>query len=56
MVILLASLIAGRPDIGLIAGAWWTILSLLVHMVQVLQLVQARRAGRPITSWLEQKA
>ena len=56
MVILLASLIAGRPDIGLIAVAWWTILSLVVHVVQVVQLVRARRAGRPITSWLEQKA
>lgn len=54
MVILFVSLIAGRPDIGLIAVAWWTILSLLVHMVQVAQLVQARKAGRPITSWLEQ--
>lgn len=53
MVILFISLIAGRPDIGLIAVAWWTILSLLVHVVQVIQLVQARKAGRPITSWLE---
>lgn len=54
MVILFISMIAGRPDLGLIAVAWWTILSLLVHVVQVMQLVQARKAGKPISSWLEQ--
>ncbi len=54
MVILVASLIAGRPDLGLVAIAWWTILSLGVHVVQVVQLIVARKAGRSITSWLEQ--
>lgn len=54
MLILVVSLLAGRPDLGLIAVAWWTIISLVVHMVQVVQLVLARNAGQPITSWLEQ--
>lgn len=54
MVILVMSLFAGRPDIGLIAVAYWTILSLVVHVVQVLQLLPVLRRGQSIASWLEQ--
>jgi phosphatidylglycerophosphate synthase len=52
MVILLASLIAGRPDWGLLAVAAWTLISLLVHLVQLIQAMAARAAGRPVVSWL----
>jgi phosphatidylglycerophosphate synthase len=52
MVILLAFLIAGRPDWGLVAVAAWTLISLAVHMVQLVQAVTARAAGRPVVSWL----
>ena len=53
MVILFASVIAGRPDIGLIAVAWWTMLSLLFHAVRLVQAIAAARAGRAMTSWLQ---
>lgn len=56
MVILVVSLLFGRPDLGLIALAWWTILSLVVHGVQVVQMLSARARGTEIRSWLEQKA
>ncbi len=52
MVILLAFLIAGRPDWGLIAVAIWTLASLVVHMVQLMQALIARARGRPVVSWL----
>jgi phosphatidylglycerophosphate synthase len=52
MVILLAALIIGRPDWGLVAVAAWTLLSLLVHMVQLIQAMAAKAAGRPVVSWL----
>lgn len=52
MVILLAALIAGRPDWGLVALAAWTLISLVVHMVQLVQATAARAAGRPVVSWL----
>ncbi|TDN83655.1 CDP-alcohol phosphatidyltransferase family protein [Stakelama pacifica] len=53
MILLVGSLVFGRPDIGLILVAWWTGLSLLVHFWQVItaELQQAR--GEPVTSWLE---
>tara|TARA_R110000782_G_scaffold78276_9_gene155583 strand:+ start:15657 stop:16715 length:1059 start_codon:yes stop_codon:yes gene_type:complete len=54
MAILVISLIAGRPDIGLIAVAGWTIISLIVHAVQLAQITIARSRGQTITSWLEQ--
>ncbi|MEV5033753.1 CDP-alcohol phosphatidyltransferase family protein [Sphingobium sp. LMC3-1-1.1] len=53
MVILFFALLAGRPDIGLIALAWWTILSLIVHVVRLMQAYAAKRSGRPIVSWME---
>jgi phosphatidylglycerophosphate synthase len=52
MVILLAALIVGRPDWGLVAVAAWTLISLLVHLVQLVQAMAARAAGRPVVSWL----
>jgi len=52
-VILFFALLAGRPDIGLIALAWWTILSLIVHAVRLMQAYAAKRSGRPIVSWME---
>ena len=52
--ILFFATLAGRPDIGLIAVAWWTVISLLVHAVQLVQAYAQRRAGRPIVSWMEE--
>jgi phosphatidylglycerophosphate synthase len=52
MVILLVSLIAGRPDLGLVAVGWWTLISLIVHLVRLAQAVAMRMQGRPVTSWL----
>jgi phosphatidylglycerophosphate synthase len=52
MVILFASLLLGRPDLGLIAVAAWTLISLAVHLVQLGQALVHRARGRPVTSWL----
>jgi len=54
MVILFVSLLFGRPDIGLIALAWWTIISLVVHAVRLAQAYGVKRVGQPIVSWMEQ--
>ena len=56
MVILFVALLAGRPDLGLIALAWWTVISLIVHAVRLVQAYGEKRAGRPIVSWMEAKA
>ncbi len=56
MVILVISLIFGRPDIGIVALAWWTVLSLLVHTVQLIQMLLVRRRGEEIRSWLAEAA
>jgi phosphatidylglycerophosphate synthase len=55
MAILFFALLAGRPDLGLIAVAWWTVISLIVHAVRLMQAYAARRAGSPIVSWMEQE-
>jgi phosphatidylglycerophosphate synthase len=52
MVILLAFLIVRRPDWGIEAVAIWTLLSLLVHVLQLVQALFARAQGRPVVSWL----
>lgn len=54
MILLFVSMIFGRPDIGLLAVAWWTLISLAVHMVQILQAWMVQWRGGKIISWLEQ--
>ncbi|SCW37291.1 Phosphatidylglycerophosphate synthase [Sphingobium faniae] len=56
MAILFVALLSGRPDIGLIAVAWWTAISLLVHAVRLAQAYGAKRSGQPIVSWMEAQA
>lgn len=52
MVILFVATIFGRPDLGLIAVAWWTVLSCAVHMVQLGRAMAVRSRGGAIVSWL----
>lgn len=52
MVILFAAMLFGRPDVGLVAVAGWTAISLLVHFTQLVQAMVARAGGREIRSWL----
>ena len=53
LILLTASVLAGRPDAGLLAVAVWTILSTIFHVVRIAQGVAARAAGHPPVSWLE---
>lgn len=52
MVILFVSMLFSRPDLGLIAVAWWTAISCLVHAVRLVQAWIERARGGTITSWL----
>lgn len=52
MVILFAAMVFSRPDLGLIAVAWWTALSCLIHAVRLVQAWIVRARGGTITSWL----
>ena len=52
MVILFASLLFGRPDIGIVAVAVWTAVSCLVHLVRLFQALARQRKGETIRSWL----
>ncbi|WP_428383320.1 CDP-alcohol phosphatidyltransferase family protein [Nevskia ramosa] len=51
LVILTPFALVGRPDLGILLVALWTALSLVVHAVQILQGLAARRHG-PLRSWL----
>ncbi|MPZ44793.1 MAG: CDP-alcohol phosphatidyltransferase family protein [Betaproteobacteria bacterium] len=51
LVILTVAAVAGRPDIGIVAVAVWTMLSLLIHTVRLTQAAWVRRQ-RPLRSWL----
>ncbi|HEU4959729.1 MAG TPA: CDP-alcohol phosphatidyltransferase family protein [Sphingomonas sp.] len=52
MVILFASMLVARPDLGIIAVAAWTALSLVVHLVRLIQAFLLRQGGGAVTSWL----
>jgi phosphatidylglycerophosphate synthase len=52
MVILVAALLFGRPDVGIELVALWTIVSLIFHAVRLAQAEVKREQGQTITSWL----
>jgi phosphatidylglycerophosphate synthase len=52
MLMLTVSLVAGRPDLGLVAVAAWTVLSTVILLVRVLQGLRAKRRGESLRSWL----
>lgn len=54
MAILFVSMLFSRPDLGLIAVAWWTAISCLVHAVRLVQAWACRARGGTITSWLSE--
>ena len=51
LLLLTVAVLVGRPDLGILAVAVWTVLSLVVHAVRILQAAVARRNG-PLRSWL----
>jgi len=52
MVILVAAMLAGRPDIGILAVAVWTAASLLFHFVRMVQAELTRAKTGKVVSWL----
>jgi phosphatidylglycerophosphate synthase len=52
MVILFAGLLIGRPDWGIIGVAAWTAISLVVHLVRLVQAMAAKSRGATLVSWL----
>jgi hypothetical protein len=52
MALLMVGAIAGRPDLGFLAVAAWTIVSLGFHAVRLVQAALFRRRGGEIKSWL----
>ena len=54
MVLLFVATLFARPDIGLIAVAWWTAISCAVHAVRAVQAWRLRARGGTIVSWLSE--
>ena len=52
LILLTVSLVAGRPDLGLVAVAVWTIVSSLLLLLRVLLALRARIVSGPLRSWL----
>lgn len=51
LLILSASLLVGRPDVGISVVAIWTVVCLELHALRIVQAAFARRHG-PLRSWL----
>ncbi|MFP5469914.1 MAG: CDP-alcohol phosphatidyltransferase family protein, partial [Alphaproteobacteria bacterium] len=52
LVILMASAMLGRPDIGMILVAIWTLACIGVHFAQIGQAIGYKLRREPIRSWL----
>lgn len=55
LAILTVTTIAGYPDVGFIAVAGWTVISLIFHTVRLLQAAVVRMRGGQVVSWLTQE-
>lgn len=51
LLLLSASVLFGRPDLGILAVAIWTVLCLIIHALRLIQALLAKRRG-PLRSWL----
>lgn len=51
LLLLTIATVFGRPDIGLIGVAVWTVVCLILHGLQLAQALAAKRSG-PLTSWM----
>jgi phosphatidylglycerophosphate synthase len=56
LAIMTVAVMAGRPDVGLLAVAVWTIVSLMFHFLRIGQAIQRERRGARIESWLAEPA
>ena len=54
LVLLTISAVAGRPDVGLIAVAVWTSISLVLHTFQLFHAFAAKNRYGRITSWMSE--
>ncbi len=52
MVILFTALVVLRPDWGIVGVAAWTAISLVVHLVRLVQAMIRKARGEAIVSWL----
>jgi phosphatidylglycerophosphate synthase len=52
LALLMVATLAGRPDVGLVAVAVWTLVSTAFHAVRIVQAFAERGAGRAPRSWL----
>ena len=51
LIMLTVAALVGRPDLGMLAVAAWTVASIAVHGVRIVQAFWAARRG-PLTSWM----
>ena len=53
LILLTVSLLAGRPDIGLIAVAVWTVVAALILLVRLATAGYERATTGPLAPWLQ---
>lgn len=54
VLILTIALAFGRPDVGILLVAAWSIISLLFHLVRLAVAIVVRMQGKPIVSWMSE--
>jgi phosphatidylglycerophosphate synthase len=56
LAIMTVAVIAGRTDLGFLAVAVWTLLSLAFHFARIGQAMALKARGKPVQSWLMEQA
>jgi len=53
LILMMVFAIFGRPDLGLLAVIAWILICLVIHAIQIIQLLFAKRAGQSLVSWMD---
>ena len=56
LLLLTAALLIGRPDLGILLVAAWTLFSIAFHVVRVLQALLQQRRGQAVVVWQASKS
>jgi phosphatidylglycerophosphate synthase len=56
LAIMTVAVFAGRTDLGFLAVAVWTLLSLAFHFARIGQAMRLKARGEPVQSWLMERA
>ena len=56
LILTVVTVLTGRPDLALELVAWWTVICLVLHGIQLVHALAVRARHGKLTSWMAKPA